>query len=80
MLSRAKCIDIKHDNILFRPIDVNAIIAHELVVTPSVSYDCRTEISPAIVPIVSQGLSLPTDPLIREGYLEAVIADVGHCQ
>ncbi|KIY53354.1 kinase-like protein [Fistulina hepatica ATCC 64428] len=70
--------DLKHDNILFRPLDVSSVVAHELVANPSVSYDCGTEVSPSIVPIVSQGLPLSAVPSIREELLEAVIADVGH--
>ncbi|THH14064.1 hypothetical protein EW146_g6225 [Bondarzewia mesenterica] len=69
---------IKHDNVLFRPLDVPGVVAHELVTKPSVSYDCGTEVFPSVVPIVSQGLPLSTTGSIRADQLEAVIADVGH--
>ncbi|EED81523.1 predicted protein [Postia placenta Mad-698-R] len=69
---------IKHDNILFRPVDVAAVVAHELSTDPPACYDCGTEISPPVVPIVSQVLPLSTEPSIREDRLEAVVSDVGH--
>lgn len=71
--------DIKHDNILFRPLDVSKVVAHELAVKPSVTYDSGTEVCPAVVPVVSQILPLSIDGPIEEERLEAVIADVGHC-
>ncbi|EED78181.1 predicted protein [Postia placenta Mad-698-R] len=70
--------DIKHDNILFRPVDVAAVVAHELSADPSACYDCGTEISPPVVPTVSQVLPLSTELFIREDHLEAVVSDVGH--
>ncbi|KAI0651498.1 kinase-like domain-containing protein [Trametes meyenii] len=70
--------DLKHDNILFRPLDLDAVVAHELVSNPSVTYDCGTEVNPPVVPIVSQSLPLSTDAVINEEFLDAVIADVGH--
>lgn len=71
--------DLKHDNILFRPLDVKTIVAHELAANPSVTYDCGTEVNPPVVPVVSQSLPLSPDPIINEKHLEAVIADFGHC-
>ncbi|KAI5899261.1 kinase-like protein [Schizophyllum commune H4-8] len=70
--------DLKHDNILFRPLDLNSVVAYELVTNPSVTYDCGTEVNPPVVPVVSQSLSLSSDPVINEKLLEAVIADFGH--
>ncbi|KAL1681181.1 kinase-like domain-containing protein [Schizophyllum commune] len=70
--------DLKHDNILFRPLDVNTIVAHELAANPSVTYDCGTEVNPPVVPVVSQSLPVSPDPVINEKHLEAVIADFGH--
>lgn len=70
--------DLKHDNILFRPTDLLAVVAHELVSNPSVTYDCGTEVNPPVVPVVSQGLPLSPDPSIHERSLQAVLADVGH--
>ncbi|KAI3603905.1 kinase-like protein [Moniliophthora roreri] len=70
--------DIKHDNILFRPSDVSAVVAHELAAKPSVSYDCGTEINPPVVPVVSQALPLSTKDSVSTDQLEAVLADVGH--
>ncbi|KAL1665700.1 kinase-like domain-containing protein [Schizophyllum commune] len=70
--------DLKHDNILFRPSDLDAVVAHELVSSPSVTYDCGTEVNPPVVPVVSQSLPLSPDPVINEKSLELVIADVGH--
>ena len=72
--------DLKHDNILFRPLDVTSVVTHELIENPSISYDCGTEVSPPVIPVLSQGLPLSPDPSIREALLDAVIADVGHCQ
>lgn len=73
-------IDIKHDNILLRPADPEAVVSHELVKKPSRSYDCGTEIRPSVIPVVSQMLPLSMEPTVREGDLEAVLADVGHCK
>ncbi|OCH96308.1 kinase-like protein [Obba rivulosa] len=70
--------DLKHDNILFRPRDLQSVVAHELVSSPSVTYDCGTEVSLPIVPVVSQCLPLSPNPSIHERLLDAVIADVGH--
>lgn len=53
---------------------------HELVAKPSITYDCGTEVTPPVVPVVSQGLPLSTDPSIHERHLDVVIADVGHCK
>ena len=69
---------MKHDNILFRPRDLQSVVAHELVSSPSVTYDCGTEVTLPVVPVVSQGLPLSTDPSIHERLLDAVLADVGH--
>lgn len=73
------CIDIKHDNILFRPKALESVIAQELINSPSVCYDCGTEICPPVVPVVSQALPPTNDKVIPEAQLEAVLADVGHC-
>ncbi|KAF5345014.1 hypothetical protein D9758_010433 [Tetrapyrgos nigripes] len=70
--------DIKHDNILFRPSDVFAVVAHELTAKPSISYDCGTEVSPPVVPVVSQALPLSTEESVATDQLQAVLADVGH--
>ncbi|KAI0724742.1 kinase-like domain-containing protein [Fomitopsis betulina] len=70
--------DVKHDNILFRPQDLQTVIMHELVDKPSITYDCGTAASPPVVPVVSQGLPLSTDPSIHERSLDVVLADVGH--
>ncbi|KAI0707314.1 kinase-like domain-containing protein [Earliella scabrosa] len=70
--------DLKHDNILFRPRDLQSVVAHELVSDPSVTYDCGTEVSVSVVPVVSQGLPLSPDPSIHERLLDVVLADVGH--
>jgi len=69
---------MQHDNILFRPASLEAVVSHELVEDPSVSYQCGTEIRPTVIPAMSQVLPLTTEPPVREEDLEAVIADVGH--
>ena len=53
---------------------------HELVEKPSITYDCGTEVNPPVVPVVSQGLPLSSDPTIHEKRLDVVLADVGHCE
>lgn len=73
------CPDIKHDNILFRPKGLVDVVAHELINSPSVTYDCGTEKSPPVIPVVSQPLPPTSDKVIPETDLEAVLADVGHC-
>ncbi|EPS95820.1 hypothetical protein FOMPIDRAFT_1131692 [Fomitopsis schrenkii] len=70
--------DLKHDNILFRPQDLQTVITHELVENPSVTYDCGTEVNPSVVPVLSQGLPLSTNASIHERHLDVVLADVGH--
>ncbi|KAI0824915.1 kinase-like domain-containing protein [Trametes gibbosa] len=70
--------DLKHDNILFRPCELDAIVAQELVSNPSVTYVCSTILSPPVVPVISQPLPLTPDPPLPVRLLEAVIADVGH--
>ncbi|KIJ53603.1 hypothetical protein M422DRAFT_73895 [Sphaerobolus stellatus SS14] len=70
--------DIKHDNVLFRPSNLTEVITSELTKSPSVTYDCGTEATPTVVPIVSQALPATTDAIIPETSLEGVLADLGH--
>ncbi|KDQ18372.1 hypothetical protein BOTBODRAFT_42127 [Botryobasidium botryosum FD-172 SS1] len=75
--------DIKHDNILFRPADIEAVATHELATKPSMTYDCGTELRPSTIPVVSQALPLSTDPLIDDKIIKerdfvVVISDFGH--
>ena len=71
--------DLKHDNILFRPSDLVAVVAHELVENPSITYNCGTLVNPPIVPVHSQSLPLSVDAAISERELHVVLADAGHC-
>ncbi|THV05659.1 kinase-like protein [Dendrothele bispora CBS 962.96] len=70
--------DIKHDNILCRPVDLSAVVAQELVAWPSVTYDCGTEIVPSITPVMTQSLPITTEPPLRADQVKVVLADVGH--
>ncbi|KAH9849010.1 kinase-like domain-containing protein [Lenzites betulinus] len=70
--------DLKHDNIILRPRELETIVAQELISNPSITYVCPTEFSPPVVPVISQPLPLTPDPPIPVRLLEAVIADVGH--
>ena len=72
--------DLKHDNILFRPPDLLAVISHELIESPSLTYDCGTLVNPPIIPVRSQSLPLSPDAAISENELDVVLADVGHCK
>jgi len=72
-------LDIKHDNILFRPSNLFEVVAHQLTNIPSTTYDCGTELLPTVIPIVSQPLAATTGQIVPETQLEGVLADVGHC-
>ena len=72
--------DLKHDNILFRPPDLLAVVSHELIESPSLTYDCGTLVNPPIIPVRSQSLPLSPDATIPENELDVVLADVGHCK
>jgi hypothetical protein len=76
-------IDLKSDNILFRPEDVDAVINQELINDPSCSYD-RPEGKPVYggkVAFRSQPLPPWTGKGSKEviGKMTAVLADFGHC-
>ncbi|KAJ3806950.1 hypothetical protein F5876DRAFT_80171 [Lentinula aff. lateritia] len=68
--------DIKHDNILFRLSDVEAIVAHGLTTEPSVSYDGGPGV--IVVPSFSQPLPLSLEDTTPTTHLKAVPADAGY--
>ncbi|KAL0953787.1 hypothetical protein HGRIS_004971 [Hohenbuehelia grisea] len=70
--------DLKHDNILFRPLDLERVVSHELTEVPSATYDCGTEATPTVIPVTSQGLPLSLDSTVKQRDLVAVLADFGH--
>ncbi|QRV99812.1 kinase-like protein [Ceratobasidium sp. AG-Ba] len=71
--------DLKPDNILFRPDDVNSVVSAALVDEPSLTYGCATNVRPPVVPVQTQVLSMRAGGAHPSGDLvDAVIADFGH--
>ncbi|CAE6377239.1 unnamed protein product [Rhizoctonia solani] len=71
--------DVKFDNILYRPDDLTACIAHVLLTIPSETYRCDLRARPVAVPIVSQPITMyspETD--IQKARVQAVITDFSH--
>jgi len=59
-------LDIKHDNILFRPSNLSEVVAHQLTDIPLTTCDCGTELLPTVTPIVSQPLAATTGQIMSE--------------
>ncbi|KAK7457190.1 hypothetical protein VKT23_010488 [Stygiomarasmius scandens] len=70
--------DIKHDNILCRPTDLDAVITQALIQYPSISYTCDTRATPSIVPIISQPLPPSAELTIPSLETTFVLSDFGH--
>ncbi|KAI9068928.1 kinase-like protein [Trametes sanguinea] len=72
--------DLKPDNILFRPRNLDSVIANALVYNPSASYDCGTDVIPHITPVITQSLLLSTETYIGVEVLDSVLSDFGNAQ
>lgn len=75
-----RTVDIKHDNILFRPGDLEAAVRMELAEVPSSIYGFTSEINPPVIPVRSQVLPLSLTRSTKWYDLDVVIADLGHCE
>ena len=70
--------DLKHDNICFRPSDLDNVVLYNLKTDPSRTYTCLTQQRPPVVPIVSQPLSVSLEALNPDA-IDIVIGDLGGC-
>ncbi|KAA1475199.1 kinase-like protein [Dentipellis sp. KUC8613] len=70
-------IDLRHESVLFRPTDLDAVVTQTLAAKPSRAYDCGTDVCPPVVPILSQPLGVSVDAPIRRSSLQAVIVGFG---
>ena len=58
--------------------NVDGVIAHKIVHSSPWAYDCGTEVSPSIVPVMSKGTLLTKDGPLSPHCVEVVLADVGY--
>ncbi|TFY65750.1 hypothetical protein EVG20_g5339 [Dentipellis fragilis] len=69
--------NIRHESVLFRPTDIDAVVVQTLSAKPSRAYDCGTDVCPPVVPILSQPLGVSVDAPVRRSSLQAVITGLG---
>lgn len=78
--------DLKFDNLLFRPPNIDALIARELLLNPSRAYDMEGEVryGPAAVKPVFASQPLPSWSREREAdtlsEIDLVLCDFGFCK